>query len=326
VTKLKSKTSASDSLLVVDAGGSKTAAWLVDASQAGRNGVLGRGRASAGNPLSMGMAESTRAILEAITAACNDAGQSGARPPRAMLSIAGAANPRLRDHFMDWAQSEKLAKRIAIVPDVLPVLAAGTPDCRGIAVISGTGTVALARPAKGEMTLVGGWGYLLGDEGSGYSIGREALRHALFCMESNSQPGQLVKAVLEKTSVQSVRELTKAMYEQPFPRTAIAAIAPVVLSASEAGDADALAILDSAAAELARLVVRAVGFLNADEEVVTLAASGGMLVSSKRLQDGLKSELKRLGRSIAINIVDEPLEGCVRLADAEFSGSLVAWQ
>jgi N-acetylglucosamine kinase-like BadF-type ATPase len=243
-----------------------------------------------------------------------------------MLSIAGAANPRLRDHFLDWAQSEKLAKRVAVVPDVLPVLAAGTPDCCGVAVIAGTGSVALARSADGHTQLCGGWGYLLGDEGSGYSIGRSALRHALHCMESGASHPPLVKAVLEKTTVNSVMELTKAVYEQPFPRTAIAALAPVVVHSGEDGDVDAYAILDEAARELANLVSRAVRCLKSHDESVKLAAAGGLLVSSQRLQKSLRDELQRGGFLLEMQVVEEPLEGCVRLASPEFAETLIKWQ
>lgn len=321
----KSKSAAGDLLLVVDAGGTKTAAWLVDPTKAGNGRVLGRGRASAGNPLSIGFTESTRAIVEAIAGALEDAKHEG-RAAHAMLSIAGAANPRLRDHFLDWAQSEKLAKRVAVVPDVLPVLAAGTPDCCGVALIAGTGSVALARSADGSTALFGGWGYLLGDEGSGYSIGRAALRSALLCMESGLPRQPLVRAVLEKTTVNSVMELTKAVYEQPFPRAAIAALAPIVVQAGEAGDADAHAILDDAALDLANLVLRAVRCLKSHDGSVKLAVAGGILVGSQRLQQSLKNELNRGSHSLEMQVVEEPLEGCVRLAAPEFAETLVNWQ
>jgi N-acetylglucosamine kinase-like BadF-type ATPase len=340
VKKSKTTTAADDLLLVVDAGGSKTAAWLVDTSKAGEECIVGRGRASAGNPLSIGFSESTRAILEAIAAAQDDAQRNG-QASRAMLSIAGAANPRLRDHFLDWAQSEAFATQIAVVPDVLPVLAAGTANCCGVALVAGTGSVALARSADGRTTICGGWGYLLGDEGSGYAIGRAALRRTLECMESKSPHTPLVRAVLEKTTVNSVMELTKAMYEQPFPRTAIAAIAPLVVELGEAGEDDAQVILDEAAHDLAKLVQRAVrcpidaplplgeGQGEGSQELgatVTLAASGGVLVSSPRLQQSLKRALQRSGLALNMRVVDEPLEGCVKLANADFAASLVQWQ
>jgi N-acetylglucosamine kinase-like BadF-type ATPase len=325
VNPLKSKKTSDDLLLVVDAGGTKTAAWLVDGANSGEHRILGRGLASAGNPLSAGFPEATRAILEATTSALSAAAHNG-RVSRALMSIAGAANPRLRDHFLDWAQSEGFAKRLAIVPDVLPVLAAGSTKCCGVALIAGTGSVAMIRSADGHSMLVGGWGYLLGDEGSGYSIGRAALQHTLACLEANSERGILVQSVLEKTSVKSVRELTSAVYEQPFPRIAIAAMAPLVMSAAEAGEAVATAILDGAARELAELVGRAATYLDSTDNPVALAASGGILVGSARLQQSLRNELGSHDSKFELRVVDEPLDGCVRLAAPEFAESLVKWQ
>jgi N-acetylglucosamine kinase-like BadF-type ATPase len=145
-------------------------------------------------------------------------------------------------------------------------------------------------------------------------------------MESNSARTPLVHAVLEKTTVRSVMELTKAVYEQPFPRTAIAALAPIVVSASEAGDADAQALLDDAAKELAHLVSRAVRCLKTADAPVNLAASGGILVSSQRLQQSLKKELQGNGIAVDLQVVDEPLEGCVRLATPQFAETLIKWQ
>jgi N-acetylglucosamine kinase-like BadF-type ATPase len=324
VNPSKSKSTSDDLLLVVDAGGTKTAAWLVHENNAGERRILGRGLASAGNPLSAGFPEATRAILEATTSALSAASHEG-RVARALMSIAGAANPRLRDHFLDWAQSERIAKKLAIVPDVLPVLAAGSPKCCGIALIAGTGSVAMVRSDDGHSMLVGGWGYLLGDEGSGYSIGRAALQHTLACLEANSERGVLVQSVLEKTSVKSVRELTSAVYEQPFPRISIAAMAPLVMSAAEAGETAAVAILDGAARELAALVGRAATYLDRAENPLALAASGGILVGSQRLQQSLRNELANHGSKFELRVVDEPLDGCVRLADSQFDGTLVKW-
>jgi N-acetylglucosamine kinase-like BadF-type ATPase len=145
-------------------------------------------------------------------------------------------------------------------------------------------------------------------------------------MESGSPRQPLVKAVLEKTTVNSVMELTKAVYEQPFPRTAIAAIAPIVVQAAESGDDDANAILDEAARELANLVGRAVRSLKSHDGTVKLAAAGGLLVGSQRLQTSLRDELQRSGISLEMQVVEEPLEGCVRLAAPEFAETLIKWQ
>jgi N-acetylglucosamine kinase-like BadF-type ATPase len=324
VTEAEPPPAAGELLLVVDAGGTKTAAWLV-ASPATGAVVLGRGRSTAGNPLSVGFPEATRAIAEAVSAAKMEARLPHARVSRAVLSIAGAANFQLRDHFVQYSRETNLAGRIAIVSDVLPVLAAGTTQCVGIALIAGTGSVAFGRAADGRTALCGGWGYLLGDEGSGYAIGRAALQHALRNLELHAPRQPLTDAVLAAIGADSVMDITKIVYRSAAQRSAIAAVAPVVINHADAGDSDAQQILDAAAGDLARLAARAVRSLALTERPLPLAAGGGILTCSVRVQQQLQVELHRLGLSCQMQLVNEPLEGCMRLATAAHCAPLLAW-
>jgi N-acetylglucosamine kinase-like BadF-type ATPase len=313
-------------LLVVDAGGTKTAAWLVDLSKPEDQRILGRGGAVAGNPLSVGFPEAARAISAAAAAAKHQANASSARVPRAILSIAGSANHELRGHFIEALRGTGLADRVAIVSDVLPILAAGTPNCQGMALISGTGSVAFARAADGRTTLCGGWGYLLGDEGSGYAIGRAALQLAMQELERGSPPRPLSATVLDAVGATSAMDVTKTIYRRANPRGAIAAIAPIVIQAADSKDSDAQSIVDSAAADLAKLAARAARLIGFEDARFRLALSGGALVSSRRLAQQLETELGRLGLSADLNIVREPLEGCMRLSHLDCASTLLTWQ
>lgn len=325
MANLKSKTAAGDTLLVVDAGGTKTAAWLVDLSRPDGDQIIGRGRSSAGNPLSVGFRGATESIRAAVELARDDAGRLPVCASRAILSIAGAANPDLCEQFIQWTRSSGLAERVAVVSDVLPVLAAGSDDCCGVALIAGTGSVAYGRARDGRMHLRGGWGYLLGDEGSGYAIGRAALQHTLHSLEISTTHRPLVDAVLNAIGVDKVLELTRAIYGSTHPRVAIAAVAPHVIAFADDGDADAQSIIDDAAKDLAELVGRTVQSIEPIESPIALAAAGGVLLSSKRLQDQLQIVLRRDGLDCAMHLVEDPLAGCVRLAAPEFDGTLVTW-
>jgi N-acetylglucosamine kinase-like BadF-type ATPase len=325
-TKYKPMSTGFNSLLAVDAGGTKTAVWLVDLTKAEGERVIGRGRSTAGNPLSVGFAEATRAISEAVARAHEDARLPVATARRAILSIAGARERGMGQQFGEWGRAAGLAGEVAIVSDVLPVLAAGTPECTGVAVISGTGSVAFARGADGRTALRGGWGYLLGDEGSGFAIGRAALQHALEVLQASAPGTALSGAVLDALKVKSVRELTATIYKNSDPRATIAAIAPLVAAVAERGDATARAVLSASAGSLAELVRRAAAAVDLDEGPFSLAAAGGVLTGAKQLQDELVAELQQSGLQCELNVVDNPLRGCVRLAAQEFTGNLVTWQ
>ncbi|HJQ82144.1 MAG TPA: BadF/BadG/BcrA/BcrD ATPase family protein [Lacipirellulaceae bacterium] len=314
-----------DLLLAVDAGGTKTAAWLVDLNGPESHRVLGRGRAGAGNPLSVGFDEATRAVTAAIVAARNEANYPGKCVGRLILSIAGAANESVGKQFVDWVRSLGLAERVAVVSDVLPVLAAGTPHCVGVAVIAGTGSVAFGRNAGGKTQLCGGWGYLLGDEGSGYFVGQSALRHALNNLERQSVADPLTAAVTGALGASSIMDVTKAVYTSADPRATIASLAPIVVEVADEYGAEAEAILDGAGDLLAGLVARTADLLDLTDKPFALAVAGGLLGGSKRVREKLQSWLESAAMQCDMTIINEPLEGCVRLAAPEFAGTLVKW-
>jgi N-acetylglucosamine kinase-like BadF-type ATPase len=314
-----------DLLLAVDAGGTKTAAWLVDFSEPASRRVLGRGRASGGNPLSVGFDDATRAMRAAIAAARGDAMYAGDRVGRLILSIAGAANESVSKQFVDWVRSLGLAEQVAVVSDVLPVLAAGAPHSVGIALIAGTGSVAFGRNAHGKTQLCGGWGYLLGDEGSGYYVGQAALWHALNQLERNSVSDPLTAAVTGAFHATSIMDLTKAVYTSTDPRAAIASLASIVVDVAERQVPEAEAILDGAGDLLAGLVGRTADLLDLADQPFALALAGGLLVSSNRVRQRLQSWLQQFAMQCEMTLVDEPLEGCIRLASPEFAGTLVKW-
>jgi glucosamine kinase len=311
--------------VAVDTGGTKTAAWLVDATDPSAHRLLGQARTSAGNPLGVGFEQSTLAIRDAITQARQSASVPTEGAAYAILSIAGAANRDMTRKFIAWGQSIGLARKIAIVSDVLPILAAGTPDCCGVALISGTGSSAYGRAANGPAKRCGGWGFLMGDEGSGYAIGRAALQHTLRNLEAGATGTGLADAIARKLNAKSVTELTRAVYSDNDPRHAIAAFAPQVCAAAENGDPEACKILDAAAVDLAELAARTAHAVGVADSGFPLAVSGGVLMSSPRLQNQLKSELASRNLDCAVTVVREPLEGCVRLADARFADVLVTW-
>lgn len=328
-TEVTKKTSTDVELLVaVDTGGTKTSACLVDLRAPQPNRVIGSGRSSAGNPFSVGFDEATRAIGSAIEQARGESADDGGPVAKLILSIAGAANQQMSEKFVRWAHDTNQADHVAIVSDVLPILAGGTPNCCGIALIAGTGSIAFGRAVDGRTKRCGGWGYLLGDAGSGYSVGRAALAHALRDLEMGTlwHPDSLTEAVVITLDVKSVTELTKTVYTNSDPRAFIASLARVVVAQGEKGEKSAEAILDGAATELAELVARTADLIDGSEGPIPLAIGGGLIGSSTRIQEQLMEWLGRFDVNCEVTLVTDPLQGCIRLAAPQFAGSLVNWQ
>ena len=143
-----------------------------------------------------------------------------------------------------------------IVSDIELAYRANFTEGNGILLYAGTGSVSFAIDEEGKTHQIGGWGYLLGDEGAGYWIGRESIRHALSVIESNASrtPDSLATLVLNEMDANNWNSVKSFVYSQE--RSKIAALSAIVNKAAEKNDADAILILTKAAAHLAELVDR----------------------------------------------------------------------
>lgn len=294
-------------ILGIDGGGTHTSALL--ATSTGQ--VIGRGAAPGSNPRAVGFEASTVAIQGARAEALAVAGLREDTPlAAACLGIAGAGRPVHRAQLQEWAESIHLAQRCLIVTDVEPVLAAGTPDCWGVALISGTGSSCFARSPDDRTLQVGGWGYLLGDEGSGYDLALRALRLATQTADGRAAAHALLAAVLDEWGLTAPTGLVAQVYERGLTRPDFAALARPVIALAHAGDVDALRLIDQAAADLALLAVTAARRLELADPPLALA--GGLLGASAELRSRLAD---RLGAGWGPTTwVADPAQGALILA------------
>ena len=135
-----------DLILGLDAGGSKTHAWLARIAD-GQPVVIGKGEAGAGNPLSAGWDIATANIASAIKDAFI-AAESDSQPVASVcLSVAGGDRESVRTRLIDWLRANQFGKKVRVTNDALPLLYAGCPNGEGIAVIGGRkGLVVPTRP------------------------------------------------------------------------------------------------------------------------------------------------------------------------------------
>ena len=201
--------------------------------------------------------------------------------------------------FLSTTGSASIADRVIreLVPaenyfvlesDTLAALASGTEGAGGIGLIAGTGTVALALGRRGGPVLVGGWGWLLGDEGGGFWIAMEALKAAARDVDGTGPATNLTAELSTVLGQKDMREVYNLVTGDRFDRTAIAALAVTVASVAGSGDLVATSILDLAATRLAELVVATIAaapFLEADEQIVV--ACGGVLRANGQVMSGL---------------------------------------
>lgn len=315
-------------VLGVDGGGSKTVAWLAEldsaASSAGQQGdarkppgprVLGQGMAGASNFQSVGPQVALENLAQAVDAAFRDAGQAPRPAECAVLALAGSDRQENRRAIEQWAHERHLAAAVRVVHDAASVLAAGTPDGWGVALIAGTGSFAFAQPPEGAGVRAGGWGFLLGDEGGGYWIALAGLRAAARAAEGRGPATSLLPALLKHFGLTDPLELIGAVHRLAGDRAALAGLAELVLAAN--GDPVAQGILHQAAEELAALVACAVQGAGLASPF-PLALAGGLLVRSPKLQQGVIDRLEAKGlRGHPLAPVPDPVAGAVWLAARE---------
>ncbi len=298
-------------LLGVDGGGTKTTALVADAS--GR--VLGRGMARGSNAKSAGEAAAQEAVWGAIEQAYVNAGLRF-RPPRsACLGLAGVDTAADATKWAPWAAQVLPGAQVRIVNDIELVLRAGTPEGWGVAVIAGTGAIALGRASDGRTARVGGWGWLLGDEGSGFWIGLRALQAVARADDGRGPRTVLTEAVLARWGLSAPEGLMEAAYRTPFPRAEVAALAGVVEAAAGEGDATAQGIVREAGQELA-LAAAAVARRLGLEGSVPGALAGGVLVQGRAVREAMLAAVIDRGLVFEpVQLVDEPAKGAVVIAE-----------
>jgi len=305
-------------VLGIDGGGTKTLAWLASRSGTGRASVVGRGEAGPANPQAVGFPKAIEHLNRAVDAALDDAEVQPGPLAAAVLALAGSDRDENRRVLQRWADERQLAARFLVVHDALPVLATGTPDGWGVALISGTGSLAFGQSPDGRSARAGGWGYLFGDEGSGYAIAMAGLRAVAMQADGRGEVTGLTEALLARLSLAEPQQLIPAIYEIAADRAAIALLARVVSDAGEQGDAVAQVILDEAARELAVMVAAAADKLGLSRDAFPLALAGGVLLGSEQIRTRLRDKLRTFGlHANPIAIVAEPVLGAVQLAQAQ---------
>ena len=149
-------------LLGIDGGGTTTEAWLAEPGCH----VLGRGTAGPSNAKAIGLEAARWALDTAIRSAFLAAELEPAPVDVICLGLAGFDRPDDRKVLKEWAEHAGWARSLLIVNDGDLVIAAGTTEGWGVGVISGTGSIAVGRTKDGRTARAGGWGHLIGDEGS----------------------------------------------------------------------------------------------------------------------------------------------------------------
>ncbi len=294
-------------LLGVDVGGSRTRAAVATEE------LTAVGRAEGpGAPMRPGGGRRTAAVIGDV--ARRAAAKVGLTLP-ASAAVIGAAGAGNHDEQIDLAnavQEAGLAHRVRVYPDAEVALAAAFGDTPGILLNAGTGTIAFARDPHGRLRRSGGYGWQMGDEGSGYWLGRHALQAAGRTFDGREESSTLLARLLGALGLGTFDDLVR--WSVAATPAQVAALAPQLLHAARDGEAVAQRALVAAAEQLTELVARLERHFPGTDPV-PVVTMGSLLEQDSPLATALTTELRRKLPRIQLRdlVVDAP-HGALTLA------------
>jgi N-acetylglucosamine kinase-like BadF-type ATPase len=299
--------------LAIDAGGTKTQCLIADGER-----VLARASTGTVKLMRVSEQEATARLQAMLAEVAVAAGVSLGQVTRTCFGLAGVSGPAVQA----WARrtvTAVVAGELILYGDEEIALDAAFAGGPGILVIAGTGSNAIGRSASGEHFGAGGWGPVLGDEGSGYWIGRESIRAALRAQERTGVGGVsscLLREIERHWELGSVAELVAMANQRTFSGGAsppdFAALAPVVARCAERGDALAAGILERAGEELAELVSVVFHKMHAGPTEIGVAFTGSVLAQIATVRGAMVARLAVAVPSAQVrDAAVDPLDGAL---------------
>lgn len=304
-------------VLGIDGGGTKTTALLADAG--GR--IVGEGRAAGANLQAHGELEVEKVLHGVIDLAL---GERPVAPAAVCLGMAGVDREGDLQVIREIMKRLGFRSRTLIVNDALIALVAGNGGIGpGIVLVSGTGSIAYGVSKRGVAARAGGWGSSLGDEGSGYWIGRRALAAVVRDADGRGPRTALTPLVLAHFGLERPEQLVAEIYDNVTGRRAIASLGATLERARAEGDLVASEILRDAATELSLAAASVVTRLDMRGEQFPTWLSGGLLTGVPWLAAEVTRHLAEVApRSVVAPLTVEPAMGAVQLALAEATGGV----
>jgi glucosamine kinase len=271
----------------IDGGGSKTHAIVADES----GNTLGEATGP-GSAVKPGEEEASADVIVQVAREALDEADRGSEKPRVLcVGVAGAGRENAKQALWQALVATDVAHDIVVHTDFGIALDDAFADGPGVLLIAGTGSAAFGRSPAGTTGRCGGWGPIIGDEGSGAWIGRRALSIVSAAADGRESQTALTGAILTAAEVNEVTELIP--WAAAASREQIASLAPVVFSVAEGGDLRANAVISLAVEEL-MLHVRALAqqLFGDERAAVPVALAGGLMAKGSTLRKRLEHRLR----------------------------------
>ncbi len=311
-------------VLGIDGGGSKTVCVLMD----GERRVLGCGYGGASNYQCVGVNAARDAIVSAIFMAVSGGLKfTGKITISAIcLGLAGVGRPHdfeVVKSIVKYLEScdllpiswELQENNIVICNDALVALVGGVGDDVGIVVAAGTGSIVFGRNHQGVTKRVGGWGYILGDEGGAYKIAVAGMQAAMKSYDGREISTRLIEDFKQYLSLESIENLLEIVYRHGWGVKDVAALAPIVDNAAASGDEVANNIISDAVQDLVDATFTVVKAIFNTSDAFEIVTTGSVWLGKSKIRERFtQAILKNLSSVKIILPKSEPAYGAALLA------------
>ena len=298
-------------IIGIDGGGTKTVGVLT--TETGQH--LAQAQSGPANYHVVGETQ-TQAVLESVVRElCEKAHISRTSPIRFCLGMAGLGRAADQEVIGRICDEIGVRENRILTHDAHIALVGGTESHEGVIIISGTGAIVYGIDTDGREARASGWGYLLGDEGSGYDIAIKGLRAVVRAADGRDDPTELTNRILNRLELNAPSELIRWVHAAS--RDAIAHLAEIVFDTARTTDRVAERIIDDAADELVCAADSVIGQLEF-EGAFDVVLSGGNLMHQPMFADKIRYRFAEMQPETSVLLPKhEPAYGAVLLAQAE---------
>lgn len=297
----------------VDGGGTKSELVLIDKL----GNYIGRAKVGSSNYQAIGGEKLKENLLTGFAELMKATNVSDQKIDHIFLGLAGAGRESDRKEIKALFEDTEFQGKVTVDSDAIVALSGAFGTAPGIIIISGTGAICFGKNDEGKVERSGGWGYLLGDEGSGYYIGRKAIMAALKHFDGRGEKTDLRPALEKHFNLQSIELIIPQIYQNKIDRIGIAKLAPIVFDYANKGDTVSEEIIRQTGRELGKLAKAVAEKLNFSNEEIRVALIGSIFKQKEMLMNDISKELYEISWNVEIS---DPL------FNPEFGAALMALQ
>jgi N-acetylglucosamine kinase-like BadF-type ATPase len=303
-------------IIGIEGGGTKTTAVLCAMDGV----ILSEAQSGPSNFHIIGVEKTVSTLLDLIQTCCHSVGCNVSQIGAVVAGLAGAGRvndqQRIMDSLLEVARLKSIdLEKVSIESDARIALEGAFSGKPGVIVIAGTGSIVFGKDERDKVYRAGGWGRIIGDEGSGYAIGREAFRSVAKLLDGYGEKTKLLKLFDEKFGLGTQDAIINAIYEEKYD---FASVVQVVMEAALKGDSVAKKILIHACSDLVKVIDAVLIKMNKGRKGVQkrpLAFVGSLLMNDNFYSRKIRSAIKREVPLVTIhNAESSPVVGAALMA------------